>query len=655
MFLSIHYWQRATLPRHDVDTAVLKITTPLKSTSSSYGLRDQVEETDIDIAERLLQMLSRERVETEHFWIDIGKALWNACEGGERGLNAWSRFTERSDDFSEADCKKMYPDFRQENTISVKTIAWYARQDNPDQYNQWHRDWCMPYLERASTMTHTDVAQALYHVYWLEFVCSSLKDKRWYQFENNRWTPLDSGVTLKSRISGDFLKRFEAFRTDLARQIHESDDDNFKMSAEIMMKKLTDLIRRLKTVNFKNALMTEAMELFYNNKFREYSDANPNLMGLINGIVETTESYATTREGKPEDYVTMCAGVYYQDYDWNHPEVKAFLYWMRQCFTDPDLCTYFLRLISSCLRSGNLDKLFPVMTGDGSNSKSMVKKLVEAVFGAYSHTFPTTFFTQRRAGSSNATPELAQAIYAKIAWAQEPDEEDTIKNGTIKEMTGLDKTFARLLHDNGGNFTVLFKLFLMCNKIPTIPGADDAVKDRLTIVPFLSKWIDPKDPKTKHIKVPEAEAEQFKEGLFLRDNEFSDKIPKMASAALWVFVEMYEDYKKNGLQVPQSVTAATDIYWEENDIYRLFTNECIRPAIQHGSITDENPQGVRDPTAKMTLTDVYAEFKFWFRDAYPGLKIPEKSSVRYELVQQWGKLHLNAWHGICPVETIANI
>lgn len=657
LFLSINYWQVITHPKEHtskVNVVVKKdipdIQTPLKTVNT---FDDEI--SDMDIAIELTSMLKPNRRDKEHFWIDVGKALFSACKGGMEGLDTWIEFTRDSGKFTEDDCKREYPGFVENNRITVKTIAWYAKEDDPKSYSKWHQKWCMVAMRLATSCTHTDVVTAMYRIYWLEFVCASISGKRWYQFENHRWKPTDKGIGLQKKMTRDFVGRFENYRTYISHEIQNSTDPDFKANAEILLKKISALIGKLKSITFKSTLMREAMEHFYVEFFDDYKDTNPNLMGIINGVVETKGVYAAVRSGKPEDYVTMCSPVYWQDdLNWEHPKVREFTDWMAKCFTDRELCGYFLRLMSSCLRSGNFDKIFPIFTGDGNNSKSMVKKIIEEVFGPYSYTFPNTFFTKNRGESGKASPELALAMRSKIAWMQETDDADTINGGTLKEMTGMDKTFARMMRENGGNFEVIFKLILMCNKIPSIPSADKAIKNRVAIVPFMSVWVDPKK-KDNEYEVPEDEAEQMKMGIFKMDPTFSEKIPSMKSAALWVLVKTYSDYVKNGLKTPDAVNKATKHYWSENDMYTLFAEECISTAVKPGSITDTNPEGERDFEAKMTLTDVFAEFKYWYKETYPGSKPLARDTFKYELEQRWGKLPRGGWKGIRTKQTFASI
>jgi phage/plasmid-associated DNA primase len=638
MLLSIHYWMAITLPKDQAPT-IKSLSSPLVlTTRTTRTTTSREEESELELAERFIQMLSRERLEDYGSWLDVGRALYSISKGNDEGLNIWIRWTEQSDTRNYEDCSDLYPTFR-DTPITIKTLGWFARKDSPDQYLAWHKSWCQPVMEKAVSCLHTDVARALYRVYWLEFACSSVTKSTWYFFNDHRWSLLDNGIVLRKAISHDFLNRFECIQSDIAAQLQQVDDDGIKDSGNNLIKKICTLSSKLRNVTFKNMLMREAMEFFNNGRFDSVLDSNQYLLGLTNGVIEICGNKAVFREGKPEDFISKCTGVpYREDLSWDNRNVKALMAWLRKVFPDPDLERHFYKLAASGLQGRNSHKLFPIWTGDGDNSKSMVVKLFEATYGSYCIKFPTALLTGKRTQSSAPMPEVARSKATRWAFLQEPDDEEEIKGGLLKELTGGDSFFARMLHDNGGEVQSFFKLVLMCNKPPSVPSGGKAVKNRLRIIPFLSKWID---------NPPQDEEEQVRQRLFKKDPQFEDSIPRFAPAFLWLMVQYFPILKEEGLEDPPIVNEATKEYWEQTDMYTQFTNECIQQALK--------PDGTRDPSAKMTLSEVYDEFKHWFRSSYPGDKVPQRTLVRGELEQRWGKLTRSSWYGIRTLEHMANI
>ena len=203
--------------------------------------------------------------------------------------------------------------------------------------------------------------------------------------------------------------------------------------------------------------------------------------------------------------------------------VLKMLTYLGKVFPDKELMDYFGKLIAASLKGKNSDKIFPIHTGKGNNSKSMIKKLIEAAFGDYVITFPTSVFTGAKAGSG-PEPAISRSAFAHVAFVQEPDSDVPFKSGTIKEMSGGDRFFSRSLFSEGGEISPMFTLNLMCNVIPIMLDSGDAMRNRVRVLPYLSTWVrnPPKNPE-----------DQYRERKFLLDPFFEKQIPEMAPAFLW--------------------------------------------------------------------------------------------------------------------------
>jgi phage/plasmid-associated DNA primase len=616
-------------------------------TFGSGRVGEYVDDDDMELSERMIQMITQHRYLREAFWLDIGKALYISDNGGENGLLSWIRHTERAltgitnipeymrvAETPAETCRNLYYTFAN-STINVQTLAWYAREDSPDRYANWHRDWCMSSMEQALSGLHTDVAVALYRVYWLDFLYCPIGKGKWFQFKNHRWYETYQGIDLRKAISRDFVRRFESTRMILSRQIHESKDEAFRANGEITMKKITALISKLKTVGFKSSVMSEACEHFKDDKFINLLDSNPEITGVTNGVLEVSGQHVIFRTAKPQDYVSMCTNIpYHANYTWQHPLVQECMKWFGQIFTDRSLLHHFLKFSASCLKGRNSDKIFPIFTGEGDNSKSMIVKLFESTFNSYCIKFDISNVTGRSMNANGPTPQLARAKATRLAFMDEPEDDVPMHKGIIKKWVGGDSFFGRLLQDNGGDIQVTFKLILTCNKVPIIPNADKAIKNRTRLFPFQSTWV--KD-------APEDEAEQYRQRRFKMNVNFERRIPILAPAFLWIMSQYYPHYSNEGLADPAIVTETTEAYWRDNDVYAQFAADTIQEVY--------TGHGDRDKGARVTLSEIYSEFKVWFKDAFPGATVPTRPIVRSELSSRWGRMDGNAWHGIRIITT----
>jgi phage/plasmid-associated DNA primase len=633
MFLSVGYWPLTTFLKSSGTNA-----TTAREVDFEIGAKS-VDETDLQLCQRFLDMISPLRCLEENYWMDVGRALYNS-DNGDPGLDIWIKYTLK------IGCSKTEDDCRSEwyvftvTYVTVKTLAFYAREDNKARYKEWHDRWIMVALERALTFLHTDVAVALYRVCWLDYVCCSMSKVKWYHFKNHRMIQIDQGITLRKFISNDFMKIFERMRTSLSSKIAKSVDEAFRATSELVIKKISMLIGKLKTVPYKCSLLKEAAEQFFHEKLEDIADMIPTYLGIQNGVIEILKDRAIFRKGKPEDFITKTTTVPYKvDYTWESPLVVETMSWIGKVFLDQELFKHFLKFSASCLKRMNSDKIFPVFTGEGDNSKSMIVKLFEVVFGSYSIKFPTSLITGKRTGSSAATPELARARAACLGFIQETDSKEEMNGGVVKGFTGGDSYFSRTLFAEGGEVVAMFKLVLMCNKPPIFTTVDRALKARLKIIPFLSAWV--KDP-------PIDLEEQIRTKTFKMDTNFEKRIPILGSAFLWIIVQYYALYVKEGLDDPKIVRDTTDEYFKESDIYNQFSAEIITEA--------RNPDGTRDDKAKLTLTEVYNEFKEFFKSCHPNTPIVNRATVKSELAMRWGKPVSNAWCGIRLINNgVANI
>ena len=247
MFLSTSFWSKYLIPKNKGTPANVKPTS-----DTTFGDPKVIDDSDeYFIAQKMCAILSPQRFMKEIFWLDIGKAFYNIHKNSDKGLQLWIKTTTKAlsaaaitrfPDFMLADgsledtCKIIYNSLN--NTfITYKTLAWYAREDNPKEYAEWHKEWCRHSMETALDCDDSHVAEALYRVFWLEFACSSIKGGRWFHFHDHRWNENDSGVSLRRAISGSFRATFESARVQLTRRMAESTDEGFKSKGEVTNKK----------------------------------------------------------------------------------------------------------------------------------------------------------------------------------------------------------------------------------------------------------------------------------------------------------------------------------------------------------------------------------------------------------------------------------
>lgn len=224
-----------------------------------------------------------------------------------------------------------------------------------------------------------------------------------------------------------------------------------------------------------------------------------------------------------------------------------------------------------------------------SNGKSKTVELFQMAFGEYCGVLPVTFLTQKRSGAGAATPELAQQRGRRFVVFQEPENNDKIQVGYMKELTGGDWVYARPLFKDPIRFKPQFKLLLTCNRLPQIPSTDGGTWRRLRVSPWESEFVD--DPKQPH--------------QFAKDYDILEKLELWKKAFLWLLLHKYYPiYKEQGLKEPAKVTEFTRKYKKQSDMFFEFIDSTL-------SMTKDNKDIERWDV-------LYAAFKTWYSESYSG-------------------------------------
>lgn len=567
--------------------------------SSKFSFNTDISSSsDADMIYHLLPLISKERLENSMYRWQVGRCIYNIFPKDPNGLDLFNTYCPGT----RAENAKWWKDYESDrganDFLSIKTVGYFARIDSPDSYDEWHTAWMQESVNQSLDKIELNVAEVMYRLLWLDFLTVGKND--WYHFHPGatKLTRCISNVDFTRRFD-DMIRFYAKTQMDNSARIASVGititSDATKSSAE-QQKAIAEITRKLGTRTYQRAIESHCFTKFYRNKVEEFFNNNPALMAWSNIITEVHEDKVYTRPGKMEDFITMNSDIDYDEneYDWDSPIVKELMYWFRSAFIGEGLVDYFLKICASFLYGRNEEKSFYAFCGPlGDNSKSMVQSLLQKVMSVYAVDFPVCVLTDSRQSSSGPSPEIAQSKGAHIAFIAEPDGGIPFMGSLIKRYSGNDRIFARKLHENGDSFNQTFKMVLTCNAVPPIEGADDAVERRLVILPFMTKYCD---------DAPEDEEERFKQKRFPKDLSFEKKLEGFRRPMLWIIVNSFEKYMKEGLKKedrPEAVQEYTRKYWEKNDPYKLFMVENLLKTDNAGD--------------KVKVTDVFKIFNMWFK------------------------------------------
>ena len=560
-------------------------------------------------------------------WIRVGWALKNTSL---KLLPTWLKFCSQSNEFNISDIQDLiakWNEFDHDNAdgLTARSIMFWAKIDNPKEYHKVRAETVSYFMEQTiSNVTEWDFAQVLYQMCKDEFVCVSIKNNVWYEYVKHRWYEIDSGNTLRLIISKRMHDMYMKKTTESVNQLQKMDqgEENYE-SLRKRSNKLSDLCVLLKKTTWKNNIMREAKELFYDKDFLNKLDQNPYLLCFNNFVIDFKKGIH--RSGQPDDYISKSTNIDYipmsniiEKEIETINEIKQFI---KELFPNEKLETYMWEHLASTLIGNNDNQTFNIYTGSGANGKSKLVELMSKGLGDYKATVPITLVTQKRNNIGSTSSEIVQLMGVRYAVMQEPSKGEKINEGIMKEITGGDPIQGRALFKEAVTFIPQFKLVVCTNTLFDIKSNDDGTWRRIRVCDFMSKFLE--NPYEDDFKFPQSEYPyQYK-----IDKKLDEKFDKWAPIFISMLVEI--SYKTFGaVKDCEIVLASSDQYREGQDYLAEFVKEKVKQ-VKGG---------------KIKKTELWEVFKQWYMINY-GKNLPKARELNDFMDKRFGK-YVNRWNNV---------
>jgi len=569
------------------------------------------------------QILGEKYYEPYSKWMAVGWALKTTSYSL---FPAWILFSSKAKAFvweKVPEFLEMWNNMDSNGGLTFRSIMYWAKEEDIQAYIQIQSTSIEYYIHRIlESDGEWDIAQLVYQMYGDIYKCVNIRNKIWYEYVQGRWREIDSGTSLRRRLSTDLVNLLRKKMQDYLNQYEEDEAAEEKTSDEDIkrrgkIKKLSELCQRLKKTSWKQNIMKECCEHFFDKDFMNKLDKNTNLLCFNNGVLDM-EDGCSFRKGRPQDYISLCTKTDYIPFNPNNKDhmlkKKEIEKFMQQYFPNPALNNYMWEHLASVLRGDNRNQTFNIYTGEGRNGKSKLVELMGLVLGDYKGTVPITLITQKRGSIGGATPEIAQLRGLRYAVMQEPSKGMKINEGVMKELTGGDPIQGRALFRDTVTFVPQFTLVVCTNHLFDIASNDDGTWRRIRVCDFVSRFVE------KPSIVPE-------------DHEFKvDKnISKHFERWVPIFTGMLvEKLKETGGLVKDCdiVMAASQTYKAKQDYFTGFYTERI----------------ILDSSSRIKKRDVLNEFTEWYAELYGG-KIPKGRELYEFLTKKIGKPTTSGWKG----------
>ena len=551
--------------------------------------------------------LTSDYYDPEPMWKKVGWGLHNTSD---TLFYTWILFSSKSSKFD----YKMIPSYYdiwlnmasdREVNITAGSIIYWARLSNLEEFEKIQENTVKHCMDKTlNGATEYDIAYLMHKIFKDKYKCASIKHKSWFEFKDHKWHMIDSGWALRLKLSSYLSSRYVMVMMELTGQIEAYiDDPEEQDKIKDKISKYHDIAKQLKKTRFKDNVMKECCELFYEKKFIDKLDKNPYLMCFNNGVVDFKNKIF--RNGEPDDYISISTNINFVSSEKGSPQIKNEINeFMKQLFPDIELEKYMWEHLASVLIGTNQNQTFNIYTGNGRNGKSKLVELMELTLGDYKGSVPITLVTNKRQSIGSCSPEIAQLQGRRYAVMQEPTKGDKINEGIMKEITGGDPIQGRSLYSDTVTYVPQFSLCVCTNNLFDVKSQDEGTWRRMRTVPFKSYFSDKPDPKNKyHFKV---------------DKNINEKFEKWKEEFASMLVERV--FETEGLVNDCSiVTEFTNKYRSEQDhLTEFFTNFIIK---KEGTSLKKN--------------EVKQDFTNWYQTTY-GSGCPRPSELYSYLEKKLG-------------------
>jgi P4 family phage/plasmid primase-like protien len=549
----------------------------------------------------------------------------------DRLFLSWVQLRSKASDFDYNSIPELYNIWKKINktnnngkVVTKRSIMYWVKKENFEEYKKIQESTVDYYVEKAlETGTEYDFAIVLQHMYKDLYICVSY-DKRgiWYQFKGHRWIQ-DKGLSLRQKISKNMYDLFGKKSEQCEEEMKEYAEDDQRRE---YLKKKTGIIQamkiNLKKTTFKDHIMREAAEIFYDENFVRNMDTNRYLLCFNNGVVDFVNK--VFREGYPEDYITKTTRVNYVPYNqsdesWSKT-AEELIKFMSTLFPIKDLNRYMWDHLASCLIGTNKNQTFHVYHGSGSNGKSLLVDLMSATLGDYKGTVPITLVTDVRGKIGGTSDEVLKLKGVRYAVMQEPSKGVKLNEGIMKELTGGDPIQARGLYSESEIFVPQFKLCVGTNNLFDIESNDDGTWRRIRKCTFPSKFVD--------------EGEHYEDNtpyVFKKDKSLNEKLQSFAPVFASMLVK--RAFETDGIvEDCETVLEASKKYRNGQDHIAAFISEKIRKT--------NNPKQV------IKKKSLLQEFTEWFKQEQGTRKMPKGEELYEYMNKNFTNSNSTGWVGV---------
>ena len=335
------------------------------------------------------------------------------------------------------------------------------------------------------------------------------------------WT----GTHWQRDTSGEVMRLAKEMVKKLARRVEDLDDE--KQIAALIAHIISSLSQSRLKAMIENAQSEPGIAVQ-----PTALDSNPWLLNCTNGTLDLHTGDLNPH--RQDDMLTKCLPIAY-DPDARCPQWVTFLEQAMQ--GNAELVVFLQRALGYSLTGSTREQCFFLLHGVTKTGKSTFLHIAKALLGPYgTQAEMSTFLHKDRETVRN---DLADLAGMRLVCAIESDEGKRLAEALIKQLTGgTDMIKARFLFEEYFEYRPQFKVFLATNHKPKVNPADDALWERVKLIPF-------------EVQIPPDQRDKKLEA------KLRDELPGILA---WAVRGCLAWQKDDSLREPEAVVHATQQY-----------------------------------------------------------------------------------------------
>ena len=298
---------------------------------------------------------------------------------------------------------------------------------------------------------------------------------------------------------------------------------------------------------------------------KEKWTADPYLLGVDNGIIDLRNGQL--RPTNPRDFVTCYSPTTWKGLNIPAPKWTKF---MEEVFCNNlELCNFVQRLFGYSISGLSTEHIFPILWGEGRNGKSTLIETIADVLGNDLAMSSQTDSLMANQFAGDGPKPFVHALKGKrLVWVSESNKNNKLNVGLIKQLTGGDRINVRTLNSLPTEFKPTHLIYFISNHRPKISGNDQAIWDRVLLIPFKNRFVD----------------QPVKKNEIVQNKQLKNELSNESFGILAWLVQGFIKYQEIGLKPPDIVKVETKLYRQKEEGIHQFISECCT-LCEDGKIT----------------------------------------------------------------------